>query len=77
MKRQFAVRDYLPLQQGLRRSVIIFCNSAGIAVRDYLPLQQGLRRYQCLFRSSLPLVRDYLPLQQGLRRGYVEWYNAI
>ncbi len=36
------VRDYLPLQQGLRLS--FFEKSFEfIAVRDYLPLQQGLR----------------------------------
>ena len=38
------VRDYLPLQQGLRltekaQSAIVFDT-----VRDYLPLQQGLRQ---------------------------------
>ena len=37
-----AVRDYLPLQQGLRRS---YPRQEWISppVRDYLPLQQGLR----------------------------------
>ena len=37
-----AVRDYLPLQQGLRP--LIFSIKVWIVkVRDYLPLQQGLR----------------------------------
>ena len=37
------VRDYLPLQQGLR---LCFAPPVGTfsEVRDYLPLQQGLRR---------------------------------
>ena len=40
---QGKVRDYLPLQQGLR---LVFTKCVGYAVldvRDYLPLQQGLR----------------------------------
>ena len=36
------VRDYLPLQQGLRRNIVL-TKRAMLAVRDYLPLQQGLR----------------------------------
>ncbi len=36
------VRDYLPLQQGLRQHVP-FQSSTLWTVRDYLPLQQGLR----------------------------------
>ena len=37
------VRDYLPLQQGLRLSVDIAIVVFAVRVRDYLPLQQGLR----------------------------------
>ena len=60
------VRDYLPLQQGLRH------NAAKLQkvlekVRDYLPLQQGLRRHESLDNKDHSNVRDYLPLQQGLR----------
>ena len=62
------VRDYLPLQQGLRpkrpcESLFLLCG-----VRDYLPLQQGLRPARTWLKNSPLLVRDYLPLQQGLRR---------
>ena len=47
------VRDYLPLQQGLRhvnnRETLTF-----VAVRDYLPLQQGLRLpFSCFLRFLL------------------------
>ena len=39
----FALREYLPLQQGLRRSYV--CHRGNrIPLREYLPLQQGLRR---------------------------------
>ena len=38
----FFVRDYLPLQQGLRLCPTLFCVNSS-SVRDYLPLQQGLR----------------------------------
>ena len=38
-----SVRDYLPLQQGLRRGMKSATTSSMRAVRDYLPLQQGLR----------------------------------
>ncbi len=38
-----SVRDYLPLQQGLRRRKHYRLALVGVLVRDYLPLQQGLR----------------------------------
>ncbi len=38
------VRDYLPLQQGLRLKPRAPTNRMALSVRDYLPLQQGLRR---------------------------------
>ena len=44
----FWVRDYLPLQQGLRlqRQAVAAIH---LNVRDYLPLQQGLRLHDNLF----------------------------
>ena len=61
------VRDYLPLQQGLRPARTWLKNSP-LLVRDYLPLQQGLRRFPSPSAGLIDfLVRDYLPLQQGLR----------
>ena len=36
------VRDYIPLQQGLRLEICQFYIAPAI-VRDYIPLQQGLR----------------------------------
>ena len=63
-----AVRDYLPLQQGLRHPKNNLTNNL-TEVRDYLPLQQGLRQANCSRRRLTRLqVRDYLPLQQGLRQ---------
>ena len=62
------VRDYLPLQQGLRPLGNADHRTVSVRVRDYLPLQQGLRHGLigwAFFR--LNGVRDYLPLQQGLR----------
>ena len=40
-----AVRDYLPLQQGLRRCGFASNRVRTSLVRDYLPLQQGLRPF--------------------------------
>ena len=39
---EVSVRDYLPLQQGLRR-ISALQDIRTTSVRDYLPLQQGLR----------------------------------
>ena len=61
------VRDYLPLQQGLRRVYRLSYENDRL-VRDYLPLQQGLRLSWPSILLFLFCVRDYLPLQQGLRR---------
>ena len=61
------VRDYLPLQQGLRPDGADKTLKE-LIVRDYLPLQQGLRQYGCPLFGTFHTVRDYLPLQQGLRR---------
>ena len=63
------VRDYLPLQQGLRPLGNADHRTVSVRVRDYLPLQQGLRPKGMPFASTCRRVRDYLPLQQGLRRG--------
>ena len=41
------VRDYLPLQQGLRRLKDGKFIWEDPLVRDYLPLQQGLRHHLC------------------------------
>ena len=60
------VRDYLPLQQGLRRKCPPRPRIQKI-VRDYLPLQQGLRLLSNVKSEQRNKVRDYLPLQQGLR----------
>ena len=61
------VRDYLPLQQGLRLIEMISLLKS-TTVRDYLPLQQGLRPKKSPGLSQARAhVRDYLPLQQGLR----------
>ena len=60
------VRDYLPLQQGLRQKNKRYPTFRRY-VRDYLPLQQGLRPDPEAWGSDPEAVRDYLPLQQGLR----------
>ncbi len=62
----YSVRDYLPLQQGLRPVTLRSLLQAS-TVRDYLPLQQGLRQYETPMARRRSDVRDYLPLQQGLR----------
>ena len=48
------VRDYLPLQQGLRLVSVGVEAFEEAEVRDYLPLQQGLRLWLTL--SSLGLL---------------------
>ena len=45
------VRDYLPLQQGLRPCHFGSDRLVNCFVRDYLPLQQGLRRFIHLYKS--------------------------
>ena len=60
------VKDYLPLQQGLRRFAIAK-PCAYTEVKDYLPLQQGLRLFVKVILCIKGNVKDYLPLQQGLR----------
>ena len=47
------VRDYLPLQQGLRRAGEHFFELLTCGVRDYLPLQQGLRQ---VFIFVIPII---------------------
>ena len=62
-----SVRDYLPLQQGLRPLSLLQTRQRR-EVRDYLPLQQGLRQgLTAVAVIDFFVVRDYLPLQQGLR----------
>ena len=39
---KLTVREYLPLEQGLRHRFICF-NGNTVKVREYLPLEQGLR----------------------------------
>ena len=51
----YSVRDYLPLQQGLRRLYFGLTKVYDFSVRDYLPLQQGLRPY---LSSSLASKRQ-------------------
>ena len=46
----FALRDHLPLKQGLRRSALLLGTSL-FSLRDHLPLKQGLRhKLPCPFR---------------------------
>ena len=52
------VRDYLPLQQGLRHRFLILFNSGLEIVRDYLPLQQGLRRLLSLMVASNDILSE-------------------
>ena len=65
----YNVRDYLPLQQGLRRSSL----SSRVResnVRDYLPLQQGLRhssgRPRVLAASSQRLSSTTTRIKTGV-----------
>ena len=64
----FHLREYLPLEQGLRLLLIYVDYSHITSLREYLPLEQGLRH---LITSSideaLNRLREYLPLEQGLR----------
>ena len=65
---RISVRDYLPLQQGLRLLFHSFISLNLMCVKDYLPLQQGLRPQNMVYPTfHSGGVRDYLPLQQGLR----------
>ena len=43
MPSTLALREHLPLQQGLRPSLLVY-NQGLFFLREHLPLQQGLRR---------------------------------
>ena len=62
-----AVRDHIPLEQGLRllrRSL----RMPSHIVRDHIPLEQGLRHVPLLLTEHSAIgVRDHIPLEQGLR----------
>ena len=63
-----SVRDHIPLEQGLRLTLVRSSSSSTVAVRDHIPLEQGLR--QSVRQSATRLmtyVRDHIPLEQGLR----------
>ncbi len=62
-----AVREHLPLQQGLRQFYCRYFGTEHSSVREHLPLQQGLRPDVPLLPSVPEEVREHLPLQQGLR----------
>ena len=64
----FALKEHLPLQQGLRRD-LFFWKLNHFLLREHLPLQQGLRPMDCVRNELEPEgLREHLPLQQGLRR---------
>ena len=62
-----AVRDHIPLEQGLRLLVHpIYIGHT--FVRDHIPLEQGLRLLFQFAKLALCRVRDHIPLEQGLRQ---------
>ena len=63
---QNAVRDHIPLEQGLRQ-LFNNNNKTPPLVRDHIPLEQGLRRNITEQRRRKYEVRDHIPLEQGLR----------
>ena len=62
-----AVRDHIPLEQGLRRNSALGDHLSGDRVRDHIPLEQGLRLLRRSLRMPSHIVRDHIPLEQGLR----------
>ena len=61
------LREYVPLEQGLRRSFTNFLASSSF-LREYVPLEQGLRPSAANYDSQhLHELREYVPLEQGLR----------
>ena len=63
------VREHIPLEQGLRRRMLLEGDVLGISVREHIPLEQGLRRNVTLKTEKVRRgVREHIPLEQGLRR---------
>ena len=62
-----ALREYLPLEQGLRPSFQSLLVTSVTMLREYLPLEQGLRLCWKLICINHLYLREYLPLEQGLR----------
>ena len=71
-----ALKDHLPLKQGLRPILKTdnklrrlgegyFLNF--VCLKDHLPLKQGLRLLSAVKAHILTLLKDHLPLKQGLR----------
>ena len=63
-----AVREHIPLEQGLRLRVL----ATGVGehtVREHIPLEQGLRLNRCRSdQTCCQSVREHIPLEQGLRQ---------
>ena len=63
-----AVRDHIPLKQGLRHTGGWSSSCCDTWVRDHIPLKQGLRHFIQSKGNKNLIVRDHIPLKQGLRR---------
>ena len=61
----YSLREYLPLEQGLRLNDGFFL--LVVDLREYLPLEQGLRLENAHVIRAHKALREYLPLEQGLR----------
>ncbi len=60
------LREYIPLEQGLRRCTL-WIYERTIVLREHIPLEQGLRHvYWCTKFKSL-LLQEHIPAEQGLR----------
>ena len=65
------VREHIPLEQGLRRHLLLLSCCNALAVREHIPLEQGLRLIKSHQYTSDLGVREHIPLEQGLRPHYV------
>ena len=63
-----AVREHIPLEQGLRPLISAALFRASRSVREHIPLEQGLRHHvNDEVGANCPYVREHIPLEQGLR----------
>ena len=74
--RTSALREYVPLKQGLRphrRSG----SYEPLHLREYVPLKQGLRLDLFVVICYCISLREYVPLKQGLRPRTISLYNSL
>ena len=53
LRQPVAIREHIPLEQGLRHSYISLLRRSHSVIREHIPLEQGLRQTSIIFYTSL------------------------